>query len=273
MTPVTSPPSAIAILSVTLSVSLALGPTIALAAPAGGPEDTGSTEEEKDEAESLSDKAKAEFSAGNLVGAIELFQKAYEIDPNPNYLFNIGLVYEEAGDFENAVEYYAKFVKQPGVKLEWRETALERLRVLRAILAETKEPTEDPPKEEPKQADPLPQPQPVDADAQRKRKIMRGVGFGVLGAGAGVLIGAAVVGSLAQSDNDKARDFDQADHLAARQYYLEKSKTKAMTADILFGVGGALLVTGVVLVAIGYSKPKSQRVALTPGFGTVELRF
>jgi tetratricopeptide (TPR) repeat protein len=280
MITVTSLPSAI--VSITLSISLALGSSVALAAPAGEaappPEtpaegtDTGVTQEEKSEAEALSDKAIEEFSAKNYVGAVELFKQAYEIDPQPNYLFNIGRVYEEAGDFQNAVDYYGKFVKQPGVDLDSREVALERLRVLRAILEETKEPKEEPeePKEEPKDEPQVtPPPQPVDTDAQRKRKAMRGAGFGLVGAGAGALIGAAVVGSLAQGDRDKAFDFDEADSLAARQDFLDKSHTKAVTADVLFGVGGALLLTGVVLVAIGYSKPKSQppRVALTPGFG------
>lgn len=280
----TSLPSAIA--SITVSISLALGSSVVLwSAPAyawapapeatppetaEGPE-TGSTEEEKDEAESLSDKAIAEFSAKNYAGAVELFQQAYEIDPNPNYLFNIGRVYEEAGEFEPAVEYYAKFVKQPGVDLDSREVALERLRVLRAILEETREPAAEPkdePKEEPK-VEPVvtPPPTPVDTDAQRKRKAMRGAGFGLVGAGAAALIGGAVVGSLAQNDSDKAFDMDEADSLAARRDFLDKAQTKALTADVLYGVGGALLLTGVVLVAVGYSKPKSSRVALTPTFG------
>lgn len=278
-----------ALASAILSVSLTLGSTVALAAPAGDtppPEtpdaetETGATAEEKSEAEELSDKAIAEFTAKNYSGAVALFEQAYELDPNPNYLFNIGRVYEEAGDLEPAVEYYAKFVKQPGVALDSRETALERLRVLRAILEETKE--KDEPKEatqEPKEVVPVtPPPQPVvDTEAERKRKIMRGVGFGLAGAGAGALIGAAVVGSLAQGDQDKAFDRDEADSLAARQDFLEKSETKALTADILYGVGGALLLTGVVLVAVGYSKPKTQRVALTPTFGPggggVDLRL
>lgn len=288
-------PSAIA--SITVSISLTLGlafwPQTARAwaappdseapppeTPAEGTE-TGSSDEEKDEAEALSDKAIAEFSAKNYTGAVELFQKAYEIDPNPNYLFNIGRVYEEAGDFEHAVEHYAKFVKQPGVELDSREVALERLRVLRAILEETKEPQEepkDPPPEEPKDVvEPQPQPQPVDTDAQRKRKVMRAAGFGLVGAGAGALIGAAVVGSLAQNDRDTAYDRDEADSLTARQDLLDKAQTKALTADVLYGVGGALLLTGVVLVAVGYSKPKQSRVALTPSFGPggggMELRL
>ena len=268
MNPVTSFPSALA--SITVSVSLALGSSVALAAPADSAEgpDTGSTEAEKDQAESLSEQAIAEFSAKNFDGAVALFQQAYEIDPNPNYLFNIGRVHEEAGNLEQAVEFYAKFVKQPGVDLDSREVALERLKVLRAIVEETKEPDEDEPVvTDPEPVEPAPVAQPVDDESERKRKVMRISGFALLGVGAGALIGGAVTGSLAQADRDAAFDRDQADSLTARQDFLGKAETKALTADVLYGVGGALLLTGVVLVAVGYSKPKTQRVAVTPSFG------
>jgi hypothetical protein len=49
---------------------------------------------------------------------------------------------------------------------------------------------------------------------------------------------------------------------------LASSKTKATAADVLFGVGGALVLTGVILVAVGFSKPKSSsRMAFAPSFG------
>jgi tetratricopeptide (TPR) repeat protein len=277
MNPVTSLPSALA--SITLSVSLALGSTVAYAAPPDTGEGEAPTAEAKDQAESLSERAIGEFSAKNYAGAVELFKQAYEVDPQPNYLFNIGRVYEEAGEFEDAVEYYAKFVKQPGVDLDSREVALERLRVLRGVLEATRDATKgtaDDGKDEPTDKDVIvpvepPTQPPVDTDVERKRKIMRGVGFGFAGAGAGALIGAAVVGVLARSDGDKAFDRDEAGTLGARQDFLSGAQTKALTADILYGVGGALLLTGVILIAVGYSKPKARRVALQPSFGPERL--
>jgi tetratricopeptide (TPR) repeat protein len=285
MNPVTSLPSALA--SITLSVSLALGltvpgralaSTVALAAPPAeaetpptgdGSVETGASTAEKSEADSLSEQAIAEFSAKNYAGAIALFEQAYEIDPQPNFLFNIGRVHEEAGNLEQAVEYYAKFVKQPGVDLDSRGVALDRLKVLRAIVEETKEPDVVEPEVEPEPAEPVPAPTPVDTDSERKRKIMRVSGFALIGVGAGALIGGAVLGSLAQGDRDKAFDRDEADSLAGRRELLDTAQTKALTADVLYGVGGAVLLTGVILVAVGYAKPKTktQRVALTPSFG------
>lgn len=279
-----------AVSSITLSVSLALGSTVALAAPPAGdapaPEnpdgaETGSTEQEKDKATELSDQAIAKFQAKDYQGAVDLFNQAYEIDPNPNYLFNIGRVYEEAGDLEKAVEFYAKFVKQPGVDLDSREVALDRLKVLRAIVEETaeKKPPEEP-KDKPEDKPATDQPPPPDPEleqAKRKKKTLRVAGFAVLGVGAGALIGGAVAGGLAQSDFNRAEpgpDVTPADS----QDLLAGAKTKALAADVLFGVGGALVLTGVILVAVGFTKPKtSSRVALTPSFGPrgggVDLRL
>lgn len=286
MIPVTSLLSALS--SISLSVSLALGSGlgfgVALAAPAPAPAEdpnteTTTAEDRKTEAEQLSEQAIVKFQAKDYDGAVVLFEEAYGIDPQPNFLFNIGRVYEEAGNLAKAVEFYAKFVKQPGVDLDSRGTALDRLKVLRAILQETED---KPPEVEPDPVvepvvDPEPKPDPVDEDAKRKRKTMRAAGFGLTGVGAAVMIGGAIVGGLAQSDYNKASTVDDPpDGLPL----LDSAKTKALTADILLGVGGAVLLTGVILVAVGFSKPKkSQRVAVAPTFGptggggVLRLRF
>jgi tetratricopeptide (TPR) repeat protein len=262
-----------AFVSVPLCISLALGSTTALATPAPAPApetpdgtaDTGVTEEQRTEAEDLSDRAIEAFSAEDYATAVELFEKAYEIDPQPNYLFNIGRVHEEAANLEQAVEYYSKFVKQPGVDLDARGHALERLKVLRAIVTETTERPEEPESPGPLVVDPSTQP--ADDGLDRRRKTMRGTGIGLAATGAGTLIAAAVVGAVARSDSERAFDPNEADSLSARQDFLAQSRTKAITADVLYGLGGALVVTGVVLIALGYSKPKKRRVALTPTFG------
>lgn len=253
--------------SITLSASLTLGSTVALAAPA---EDDPSDEESADDDESpeaveLSEQAVEKFQAKDYEGAIVLFEQAYAVDKHPKYLFNIGRVHEEAGNLEQAVQFYGKFVKQPGVDLDSREFANERLKVLREIIETTQEKPKDEPEDEPEEvADPVPLPEPVDEDGERKRKTMRGAGFGVLGVGAAAMIGGAVVGGLAQGDKSAA---DEAPTPAEDQTLREGSQSKALISDVLYGVGGALLLTGVILVAVGYTKPKTQRVALTPTFG------
>lgn len=277
----------------TLSLSLALGSSVAFAAPAGEGEGAPAegqpevSDAARSEGEKLSEEAIAKFQAKDYDGAIELFERAYELDPQPNYLFNIGRVHEEAGNLEAAVKYYAKFVKQPGVDLDSRGVALERLKVLREIVQETGEPDEPEPdasesddseSDEPQdQLEPAEPPPPVDDGAAKKRKAMRGAGFGLLGVGAAALIAGGVVGGLAQADNNNAGSAATPNE---SQDLLDSSQTKALAADVMFGVGGALVLTGVILVAVGFKKPKtSERVAFTPTFGprgagaSLRLRF
>ncbi len=61
--------------------------------------------------------AKAAFKAGDFAKAAESFKLAFEITPKGNLLYNIALCYEKAGDVENAVRFYSRFVDAvPGSK-------------------------------------------------------------------------------------------------------------------------------------------------------------
>jgi hypothetical protein len=86
-----------------------------------------------------------------------------------------------------------------------------------------------------------------------------------------------VAGGLAQGDNNRA---ETAATPAEGVTLLDSSQTKSLAANVLFGVGGAFVLTGVILVAVGFTKPKpASRVALAPTFGprgggvTFRLRF
>ena len=107
--------------TVALALGLAAVPSVAWAGP--------SVQEQVD---ALNSEAVEKFQAKEYDEAVELFEQAYALQPEPNYLFNIGRIREEQGNLESAVEYYERFVKEPGVPLEAREKGLERLRVAHA---------------------------------------------------------------------------------------------------------------------------------------------
>ncbi|MFY0531027.1 tetratricopeptide repeat protein [Nannocystis pusilla] len=111
----------------------------------------------------LSAQAIERFNARDYDAAVRLFEEAYAIDKVPNYLFNIGRVYEEKGDIRSAVDYYQRFVKEPGVEIEARDLALQRLRVLKGILQETD------PGEKPAEAAPAPAPVAEGRSPSRRR--------------------------------------------------------------------------------------------------------
>lgn len=246
-------------LSLALAATLTLGTEgQVLAAMAA---ETGSIGQEAGEptASDLSGQAIERFKAKDYDAAARLFDEAYKLDPNPNYLFNIGRVYEEKGDIRSAVDYYQRFVKEPGVELESRELALQRLRVLKAILAETD--AKAAPDPEPKKPDPEPaKPEPVKApppEDPRPRKLQL-AGFGLLAVGGVATVVGGVLGGVTLSKQNELadiHDFDTRVDLAAR------GKSLALGTDVLIFTGGALLLTGVILVAVGASRRKAANAS------------
>src|SRR5690606_3905720 len=127
---------------------------------------------------------------------------ALEATGDPNYLFNIGRVHEEAGELELAVSFYERFLDQPGVALEARAATLDRVKVLRAVIEErsrgdgtaavspedTTAPTSD---------DLEPRSTGVDdIYEQRRRKRLMIAGSVLTGIGGAAIIAGAVMGGL-----------------------------------------------------------------------------
>ncbi len=263
----------------TLAGALALAPVApAMAAP---PEE-GEEAAPEGSPDDLSEKAVEAFEAKDYETAVKYFEAAYDADPNPNYLFNIGRVFEEMGDLRNAVDRYEKFVKSPGVDLDSRKFANERLEVLRGIISAEDEAKA---KEEQRKADA------EEAERRRKsgagegqdptggaeggepkddpRKRTRTVGYVLLGVGAAAAAGGGVAGGLALG---KHNDFkDETDPMAAADLKTEGQRLNA-AADGLYITGGAIALTGLIMVVatLGKKKSKSDKTSRTqfqPAFG------
>lgn len=210
----------------------------------------------------LSAQAIERFNARDYDAAVRLFEEAYAIDKVPNYLFNIGRVYEEKGDIRSAVDYYQRFVKEPGVEIEARDLALQRLRVLKGILQETdpgEKPAEAAPTPAPVVEGPKPEPPPVrPAAPDPKWRKMKLTGAGLLGVGGGALIVGGVLGGLTLS---RQNQLDATHDYAARQDLKQGGERLAIATDVLIIGGAVLALTGVALLAVGISKGKSSAVA------------
>ncbi|MCH9685638.1 MAG: tetratricopeptide repeat protein [Deltaproteobacteria bacterium] len=247
--------------SVALAIALAPSVSVAAVSVAAGqpaddvevPDDSASATAapaDDNDPEALSAEAAQRYQAKDYDGAVELFEKAYELDPQPNYLFNIGRVYEEKGDLENAVVYYQRFVGQSGVDLESRQTATERLKILREAVAQMK--AEDETDEPVDETEPVDEGIPVDeetnedAEAAAKRKrTLRITGYSLMGVGGGALIIGAVFGGLASGNANEAAD----DMFVDRKIALRNTaRTQARVADAMFITGGILAAGGLVLV-------------------------
>jgi tetratricopeptide (TPR) repeat protein len=247
-----------------VTAALTFAPLPARAASHAAEPDAASAEDP----EALSSAAVAAFKDRNFVGAVELFQRAYAIDPQPNFLFNIGRVYEEKGDLQNAVKYYQEFVKQPGVDIDARETALAHLKVLRETIEELEDEGK-PPVVGPAAATTQDvAPEPVDTAAAARKRKLRIAGYSLLGVGGGALVIGAVFGGLAVAKSKDAEDAGTVDEtLSLRQ----EAKSRANVADGLLISGAVLAATGLVLVLVTLGKKKktgrSANTALAPTFG------
>jgi len=226
----------------------------------------------------LSGQAIERFKARDYDAAARLFEQAYGLDPNPNYLFNVGRVYEEKGDIRSAVDFYQRFVKEPGVEIESRELALQRLRVLRAILHETEPQPGQPTTANP--SDPktgvTPQSAGTGEDESDRRKSMRLGGYALLGVGGISMVVGGILGGLTLA---KKNELNDAHMVEDRKALAREGKTFALVSDVTLFTGAALAVAGLVLVLV-VRKPRSpKRSVLAPSLGrghaglTWSLRF
>jgi tetratricopeptide (TPR) repeat protein len=220
----------------------------------------------EDQLEQLNAAALERFQAKDYDGAAEIFKQAYELSPEPNYLFNIGRVYEEKGDFPNAISYYDQFVRQPGVELESRELAVERLRVLRQIQEELEPRAPTPEPIEPDVDDVEPEPTEDEPPSSRPPR-MRVAGYALLGVGGAVLVGGAAFGGAAVARRNELEDLDG---FEMRTDAVDRGKRNALVADILFIAGGTLALTGLVLTLVSLRKKDggaSRRARVSPSAG------
>lgn len=259
----------------TLAAALTLSPlSTAFAAP---PEGEAEAEASADASspDALSAKAVEAFEAKDYDTAVQYFEKAFEADPNPNYLFNIGRVHEEAGDLRSAVKRYEQFVKSPGVDLDSRKFANERLEVLRGIISaedealaeEERRKAEAEAAKNPNNGNAGGPSGPVDGGPDKDpRKRTRTIGFVLLGVGAAAAAGGGVAGGLALNKHNAFED--ETDPMAAAQLQ-DEGKTLNGVADGLYITGGVVAVTGLVMVLASLPKKnkKTARTTVTPALG------
>jgi hypothetical protein len=186
--------------------------------------------------------------------AIEFFEKAYEIQPVPNLLYNIGRCYEKLEEYEKAIEYYEEFAVAPEVGSEARREALKRSESLREIADIKKSDSSGG--------------QQADGGQQGGRGGEKGsesestsnVPLIVTVSGAGLIAAGGVFGVLASSS---ANEIDTGADFQTRQDAQSRARTQALVADSLFVVGAVTAGIGVyLLLSKGGGDSETQTNAL-----------
>jgi hypothetical protein len=196
-------------------------------------------------------------------------------------IYNIAKIYDtKLGDRSLAMTFYRRYIAEPGADSTRVREANERITALReAEIAASEQPestSDKPPKErstkEPKAA---PAPAPVAESGMTGMQTTGLVlgGVGLVGIGVGAFFGLG-----AMSDNSTAKDYCSG-NVCTDQKGVDAAKDasgKATISTIGFGVGGALLATGAVLMLVGGSStverpPSTAGLTLVPSAGRRSL--
>jgi tetratricopeptide (TPR) repeat protein len=196
------------------------------------------------------------YQAHDYEGAITDFERARMVKPTAAFDFNIGRSHDRLGHTAEALAAYRRYVES---KPEPVDAAEVRARI--TILEERlpKETAAKPAAVAPAATAP---PAPPPRDSGRKKTIA-GIAVGVVGVAA--IAGGIACGVLAQQNGDALTKLDQmlGTFSSAKE---TAGKSEQIAEGVLLGVGGAAVVTGVVLIALG-RRAAAHHVAVAPTFG------
>ena len=198
----------------------------------------------------LVEMAQERFEAQRYEEAVEALDQAYALKPNPNLLYNKARILEAKGDLELALTSYEAFAVAPNVELEYRRETLERIRVIKEVLALKQAPEEATQQGGLEQrsaatsAEVATAPVEVDTGPRPSRR----VGAVMLGLGAAALATGGVFGVLALNEHG---EWEQAETLEQRRERAEQVEQFSSTADLLYLGGGVVTAVGLALFIAG----------------------
>src|SRR5262245_66585058 len=120
-------------LSLVLLAGISTSPATAVAQSKGG----GSAKDAKAEALELFNQSADLYQQGKFDEAARLLERAYEIQPEPVLLYNLGRAYEGLGENQKAVEAYEHYLKDEP-KAKDRGAVEHRIETLKAQIERDK---------------------------------------------------------------------------------------------------------------------------------------
>jgi tetratricopeptide (TPR) repeat protein len=199
----------------------------------------------------LAHRSILEYNAGDFAKALDDAKAAYEVDPRPALLFNLGQCHRAMGDVKQALFSYRGYLREaPGAPN--RAAVLGLIDELEAQLKATS-PTVSPIPPPIPTATPIPTstvsvPEAAVSGEAASRPVPASVwwlgGSAVATGLAGTILGVVAASTLSK-DNTSTSGVYTIHTISPSQY--NTGQNEGLSADILWGVGGALLVTAVVV--------------------------
>lgn len=230
----------------------------------------------------------ARYNLNQFKEALDRFQAAYLAEPDPVFLFNIGQCFRNLSDYGNAAKFYRNYLREA-------PTATNREEVQRLIASmdqaaeesrarqpptgmETPSSAQSPsavPANTPSSAVATPPYQAGAAKATRPGRVKVIAGLATAGAGVAMAALGGGFAALAQSAHDDAYRGGMFDPSAYAAHGTYQSVEIALLA-----VGGAAVIAGVTVAALGFAERKRGAAVavvpvLSPGVvgGMLELGF
>lgn len=215
------------------------------------------------------EKAKRAFGVGEYETAAEHYTAAGLADDAPLILYNLGQTYREAKEYEKAIRQYKLFLERGKPGDEVRALVECHITTMKAELehAASTAPPSGPISEPagpatggPTTTEPEPIEDPVDGSPSRwttTRRVSLGVGaLGLVSVAAGAVFGLQANGykddAASLCPSEPCADADRANELG------DKADTRALMANVSFGVGAGLVATAVVLWFVGAPSDSSE---------------
>ena len=238
----------------------------------------------QEEVEQLYLEGAALYKDGKYRPAIEKFEKAYELYPEPNLLYNIGRAYEALGEIDDALKAFQRCVAADKTAPDVRDKAKAKIEQLERAKMRSKLTTVPPPP-----ASPPPTPSPKTAPAAaRPLKVTGSKGpskawkisaWTSAALALGFLGGGAAVFALGGSDHGKVDDASSAagggvaslTQLEAQEL-IDSGDRKKMIGGILLGVGGAAAAAATTFFILDAGQAPSVDVSVSGAGASVMIQ-
>ncbi len=187
------------------------------------------------------------------------FEAAYAISHDPSLLFNLGVVFEDAGRYPDALRAYRRYLDAVPDAPN-RIDVERRIRTLGATASTVAEPASPPPSAAP----PAERPRRNASARPIAALVVGGAGVAVLGAG--VVVGIVALQSRSSLEQMCGGDVTHCPDTPATRAALGTLSTQSIVTDVMYGVGGAAIIAGVLWYALSPARPSTPAVAIGPSW-------